>query len=195
MALDVPDTLKDGLAGLYKPMMLPSPTGKPPIVLAWGAGAEAFFLDIRQRCEAEPNELHRPLLRRSAEKTVRIATILAAGSGMSAVPQAYMELAWGYVSASDATLRNGIDEYMEAEKLKFDELCRWIIRHVRQAGGRYNARELGRKVQNHLYNRNNYADAVAFLIETEQLTVEKVKPEGGIGRPSDFLVLPPASPQ
>jgi hypothetical protein len=189
-ALDVPATLKNGLAGLYKPLMLPGSTGKPPIVLPWGAGAEEMFLDIRQRCEAEPNEQHRPLLRRSAEKMVRIATTLAAGAGATAVPLAYMELAWAYVASSDATLRNGIDEHMEAEKMKFDELCRWIVRKCREAGGRYNARELGRRVQNHLYNRSNYADAVAFLIETEQLTVEKVKPEGGIGRPSDFLALP-----
>jgi hypothetical protein len=46
-----------------------------------------------------------------------------------------MTFSGGWVRASDATLWDGVTEYMEGQKLESDELCREIIRRIRHAGG------------------------------------------------------------
>ena len=55
-----------------------------------------------------------------------------------------MEFARQWVRKSDETLLTGVAEYMKEEKLEFSELCREIIRRVRQAGGRMKHRDIGR---------------------------------------------------
>jgi hypothetical protein len=48
------------------------------------------------------------------------------------------------VLKSDETLLAGIEEHMEEEKFEFAELCKEIIRRVRQWGGKMRRRELGK---------------------------------------------------
>ena len=80
----------------------------------------------------------------------------------------------------------GVAEYMEEEKLEFSELCREIIRRVRQAGGTMKHRDVGRSFQNNLRYKRDLQSALDHLVETNQLTLAK---EDTGGRPSIWYSL------
>jgi hypothetical protein len=71
---------------------------------------------------------------------------LAAGCFSDVVAGEHMTFAGDWVRASDATLWDGVTEYMEEEKLEFDELCREIIRRIRHAGGTMKERDIKRQL-------------------------------------------------
>ena len=89
--------------------------------MGWGPGAEQIYDEVRQNVERETDDRRRELFWRSAEKTVRIATIVAAGCLSKTVNRDHMEWARQLVMQSDETLLAGVQEYMEEEKLEFGE--------------------------------------------------------------------------
>src|SRR6516225_5803135 len=161
---------------------------RPSFRMGWGPGAEQIYDEVRQNVERETDDRRRELFWRSAEKTVRIATIVAAGCLSKTVNRDHMEWARQLVMQSDETLLAGVQEYMEEEKLEFGELCREIIRRVKREGGSMSRREVGRSFQNNLRYGPELRRAIDHLIDTEQLM--EWKEETG-GRPSWWLELPP----
>ena len=154
------EDLRQRLAKLYQPIPLLDNTGKPSFRMSWGPGAEEVYEAIRQDVEKETDERRRELFWRSPEKTVRVATIIAAGCFDKSVNRGAMEFARQWVRKSDETLLTGVAEYMEEEKLEFSELCREIIRRVRQAGGRMKHRDVGRSFQNNLRYKRDLQSAL-----------------------------------
>ena len=193
-ALNVPKELKLGLSRLYQPgtVLLNQPCDgsecRPSFRMGWGPGAEQIYDEVRQGVERETDDRRRELFWRSAEKTVRIATIVAAGCLSKTVNRDHMEWARQLVMKSDETLLAGVQEYMEEEKLEFGELCREIIRRVKREGGSMSRRDVGRSFQNNLRFGPELRRAIDHLVDTEQLI--EWKEETG-GRPSWWLELPP----
>ena len=134
-----------------------------------GRGAEAIYDEVRQSVERETDDRKRELFWRSPEKTVRIATSVAAGCLSKTVNRDHMEWAHQFVSKSDETLLVGVQEYMEEEKLEFGELCREIVRRVKREGGSMSRRDVGRSFQNNLRFGPELRRAIDHLIDTEQL--------------------------
>jgi hypothetical protein len=118
---------------------------------------------------------------------VRVATDAAAGCLSKIVTNEHMEWAKDWVRRGDETLLAGVTEYMEEEKLEFAELCREIIRRVRQAGGIMKHRDVGRSFQNNLRYKRDLHSALEHLVDTGQLNFEK---ELTGGRPSLWYSLP-----
>jgi hypothetical protein len=190
-ALAVPKELKIALGRLFQPSatLLDGVEFRPAFRMGWGPGAEEIYDSVREGVERETDERKRELFWRSAEKTVRIATIGAAGCLSRTVNRDHMEWAYELVKRSDETLLVGVQEYMEEEKYAFGELCREIIRRMRQAGGGMSGREIGRSFQNNLnFGPPELKRAVDHLVETEQVLEQKV---GTGGRPSIWYQLPP----
>lgn len=190
-ALAVPKELKVSLSRLYQPSvsLLDGVEFRPAFRMGWGPSAEEVYDTIRQGVERETDERKRELFWRSAEKTVRIATIVAAGCLSKTVNRDHMEWAYELVKRSDEPLLVGVQEYMEEEKYAFGELCREMIRRVRQAGGGMSGRDIGRSFQNNLnFGPPELKRAIDHLVETEQLIEAKVVTGG---RPSISYRLPP----
>jgi Protein of unknown function (DUF3987) len=186
-AIEVPFKLMDRLCKLYQPSVQIDPTGKPPVRLAWGPGAKEIFDEVREASRAETDDRIRDLLGRTAEKTVRIATILAAGCSADAVTREHMEWARDWVRKSDATLWAGVNEYMEEEKLEFNELCKEIIRRIRREAGQMSHRDLGRSFQGNVRFKKDLDSALQHLVDTGQLLFNK---ESTGGRPSIIYTIP-----
>jgi len=193
-ALIVPNELKVSLGRLYQPgtsmldQVADGTEFRPSFRMSWGRGAEEVYDAIRQSVEREADERKRELFWRSAEKTVRIATNVAAGCLSKTVEREHMEFSYKLVKESDETLLVGVQEYMEEEKYEFGELCREIIRRIRQAGGGMSRRDVGRSFQNNLKFGPELWRAIDHLAETEQVVEQKV--ETG-GRPTMMYWLPP----
>jgi hypothetical protein len=185
--LEIGKELRQGLAKLYQPISVLDQTGKPAFRMSWGPGAEEIYDAIREDVEQETDERRRELSWRSPEKTVRVATIVAAGCLDTVVSQEHMDWARDFVLKSDHTLIAGVNEYMEEEKLEFSELCREIIRRIRREGGAMTRRELGRSFQNNVRFKRDIEAALEQLVETDQLILEKEKTGG---RPSYWYRLP-----
>jgi hypothetical protein len=112
---------------------------------------------------------------------------LAAGCFSDVVAGEHMTFAGDWVRASDATLWDGVTEYMEEEKLEFDELCREIIRRIRHAGGAMKERDIKRQLPRQCSFQERARHALQHLGETEQ--VEHRREQTG-GRPSISYSLP-----
>jgi hypothetical protein len=186
-AMDPPAGLIDRLRRLYQPGVQIDPTGKPPVRLGWGPGAKAIFDEVREACRTEKDERRRDLLGRTAEKTVRVATTIAAGDFADVVTRDAMAWALAWVRESDTTLWDGVCEYMEEEKLEFDELCREIIRRIRRSGGTLKERDIKRSFQGNVRFRRDLDSALHHLTDSEQLIFTK---EQTGGRPSYIYSLP-----
>jgi hypothetical protein len=84
-ALDVPKELKVMLSRLYQPGAVLLNQGadgsgfRPLFRMGWGPGAEEIYDAVRQGVERETDDRKRELFWRSPEKTVRVATNVAAG--------------------------------------------------------------------------------------------------------------------
>jgi len=187
LSLDVPKALDKGLKKLYQPVSILNRTGEPAERLEWGPGAEDVYHAIREEIEAETDDRKRELCWRSAEKTVRVATILAAGCFSSVVTREHMEWARDWVLGGDETLMAGVSEYMEEEKYEFGELCKEIIRRVRRSGGSMLERQIKRSFQNNVRYKHETNNALQHLLETDQLVSTKMNDEG---RPSWLLSIP-----
>jgi hypothetical protein len=98
-----------------------------------------------------------------------------------------MEFALASVRVSDATLIEGVTEYMQEEEMAFGELCKDIIRRIRAAGSKMSHRELGRSFQGNVRYKRDLDNALLHLVETEQLLLEKIATGG---RPSWVYQLP-----
>jgi hypothetical protein len=160
---------------------------RPLFRMSWGPGAEEIYDGIRQGVERETDDRKRELFWRSPEKTVRIATNVAAGCLSKTVNRDHMEWAHQFVARSDETLLTGVKEHMEEEKLEFSELCREIIRRIRREGGSMLRRDVLRSFQNNLTYGPEVKRAIDYLIESEQLREWKVDTGG---RPSWRLGFP-----
>jgi hypothetical protein len=76
---------------------------------------------------------------------------------------------------------------MEEEKLEFAELCKDIIRRVRQEGGSMSHRDLGRSFQGNVRFKKDLDSALLHLVDTEQLLMDKASTGG---RPSITYRIP-----
>lgn len=192
--LIVPKELKEGLARLYQPAaaLMSQPMGggewKPAFRMGWGPGAEEVYDDIRVGIEQETDDRKRGLFWRTPEKAMRVATSVAAGCFSKTVDRDHMEWSRRFVVRSDEMLLAGTEEYMEEEKLEFADLCREIIRRVRQRGGNETRREIGRSFQNNVVYARNIWEAVDHLVNTDQLVEHRDNNTGG--RPSLWYSLP-----
>lgn len=179
--IEIPKSITDGLARLYKPKSLLDDDGKPEVWLCWGPGAEEIYDAIREEIEVENDDLKRKLFVRTPEKIVRIATILAASRFDKVVSREDMEWARDFVLTGDRTLLAGLEEHMEAEKLEFGGLTKELVRRITLAGGMMSERDIGRSFANNLRFRSQLHDALEHLKATEQLIRTKISTGG---RPS-----------
>jgi Protein of unknown function (DUF3987) len=186
-SLDVPAGLAKALRKLYQLVPILDQVGGPTERLAFGPGAEDVYHAIREGIEAETDDRRRELCWRSPEKTVRIATSIAAGCFSKVVTREYMEWAWDWVRGGDETLIIGVNEYMEEEKFEFGELCKEIIRRVRRNDGEMIEREIGRSFQNNVRYKRDLKDALEHLRETAQLIRTRLNDQG---RPSYLWSIP-----
>jgi hypothetical protein len=182
-ALEIDRSLRQGLRRLYKPVSLLDldQTGKPSFKLAWGPGAEEIYDAVREQTEQETDERRQELSGRTPEKSVRIATIIAAGCFSTTVNRDHMEWARDWALQSDQTLIAGVNEYMEEEKLAFSELCREITKRIRKEGGSKSRRDILRAFQGNARYKRDLKEALDHLVESDQLIEDKQ--ETG-GRPS-----------
>jgi Protein of unknown function (DUF3987) len=157
-----------------------------PHRLTWGTGAEEVYNTVRIERENEVDELRQELCVRTAEKIVRVATIVAAGKFMNLVTQADMEWARDCIITSDDTLYTGIQEYMIEEKKDFSELCREIIRRIRKKGGALTGSEIKRSFQNNVRYKREIDDALDHMLASLQL--EYTRKDTG-GRPSGIYSI------
>jgi DNA replicative helicase MCM subunit Mcm2 (Cdc46/Mcm family) len=156
--------------------------------MGWGLGAEEIYDAVRDGIAGETDDRKRELFWRSPEKMVRIATSIAAGCLSKTVDRDHMEWAHQFVMRSEETLLAGIEEHMEEEKLEFAELCKEIMRRVRQWGGKMTKRDIGRSFQNNVVYAHHIWNAVDHLVNTEQLLEWRNASTGG--RPSIWYSLP-----
>jgi hypothetical protein len=200
-SLDVPVGLARALRKLYKPVAILDQISGPPERLRFGPGAEDVYHAIREGIAAETDDRRRELCWRSPEKTVRIATSIAAGCFDQVVTREYMEWSWDWVKDGDETLIVGVNEYMEEEKLEFGELCKEIIRRIRRNASKWTVdtdegrrefvgmleRDIGRSFQNNVRYKRDLRDALEHLRETDQLI--SINLTAGKGRPSYLLSI------
>jgi hypothetical protein len=152
--------------------------------------AANIFDAVREAIARETDERRHDLFWRQPEKTVRVATILAACRFDKCVSRSDMEWALAYVTAGDETLLEAMNEYAEEEKLTFNQLVKELIRRVKRAGGMESKRTLQRSLQNNVQWKKQLAEAFEHAEDTEQLVALKVPPQDGIGRPSIWFALP-----
>jgi hypothetical protein len=141
---------------------------RPLFRMGWGPGAEEIYDAVRQGVEWETDDRKRELFWRSPEKTVRVATNVAAGCLSRTVNRDHMEWSHQFVARGDETLLTGVREHMEEEKLEFSELCREIIRRVRREDGSMLRRDVLRSFQNNLTYGQEVKRALDYLLESEQ---------------------------
>jgi hypothetical protein len=194
----VPASIQDGIKAVYERQgilvtgQLNQHDRAPPFhVAAWGTGASDVYAqlrtDVRLRCHGDAQT--RAISARTAEIAVRMATIRAAGEDPAhpIVTQAAMEWAaqvalW----ASKAMMRGAQDYIADSDNQSAANLVR---RTIQQQEGRMRHRDLLRKL-NHKIKDRDLKDIIRALAEAEQISVQKVIPEGG-GTPSIWYTIVP----
>jgi hypothetical protein len=183
---EIPKSIRDGLSKLYQPVSLLDWNGAPTLRLAWGRGAEEVYDAVRDEIANEPDDRKRELFIRTAEKTVRVASVVAAGRFSREVSRGDMEWSRDWVLASDETLLAGVNDYMEEEKFKLADLYREVLRRIKSNGNAMPVRKLKRSFQNNKTHKDQLTDAVDWLKADGRLVEHKV-PTGG--RPKDWYII------
>lgn len=148
------------------------------VVLPWCAdGAEKeyenFSRDIENRMFAEPQNVD--FLVRTAEMSVRIATIIAAGCGRDSVRVEDIKFGINLASQSAEMMIAGASDYM-AENEHHANAQR-IVRTIRERDGRLVYRDIARVMKN--MKARDLKEILASLCETEMLQREEVQRVGG----------------
>lgn len=164
-------------------------------VAAWGAGASEVYAqlrtDVRLRCHGDAQM--RAISARTAEIAVRMATIRAVGEDPAhpIVTQAAMEWAAQVALWASKAMKRGAQDYIaDSDNQSAANLVR---RTIQQQEGRMKHRDLLRKL-NHKIKDRDLKDIIRSLAEAEQISVQKVIPEGG-GTPSIwYTIVPQNSP-
>lgn len=159
----------------------------PPVeTVPWGGGAEAAYIDmvedIYRTCDAD-RDAH-VYYARAAEMAVRLATILAVGVN----PVSPVVDLDAFLWARDFTLwccrnlhRAGNEHIADTDTQSATNAVR---RAIREAGGTIKHRDLLRKLNYRLKNRDLH-EIIRALVEGDQIACEKVPAAGGgAGRPS-----------
>lgn len=159
---------------------------RPPPVhrVPWGAGAEEAFAnmveEIHRICDGDV--MAQAFFARAAETAVRIATILAIGINPDRPVLTLDAFTWARefsMWCARSLQRGGTEHIADSDN---QSAANAVRRAVREAGGRMKHRDLLRRLNHRIKNRD-LIDIVKALVEAEQISVEKVVPEGG-GTPS-----------
>lgn len=153
----------------------------PPVYrVPWGPGAEAEFADlveeINRLCDGDA--LAQAFYARVAETSVRIATILAIGENVERPVVTAEALRWarGFAMWCARSLQRGGTEHIADSENQ--STANAVRRAIREAGGRMKHRDLLRRLNHRVKNRD-LIDVVKALAEAEHITIEKVVPEKG----------------
>jgi hypothetical protein len=179
---EIPVPLKLALQSLYRPRdrfddLLKMPidevgkivgaTFKPEIVMGWGPGAEAIFVELARTIKKEPDSLKRNLFIRVAEITVRVATNVAFGRGSRTVDALDMEWAKALVLQSAETLYEGVKKYT-VDPQDFAGLCQRIEDFAKAAPDKtVHLRDIKRKFTTLIKRGTDLKQVLAHLEEAE----------------------------
>jgi hypothetical protein len=152
----------------------------PQINMGWGPGAEAIFDDLARTVRDAPDPLRRNLFIRTAELTVRVATIVAFGRGSHTVDRPDMEWARALVLGSAETLYAGVKKYT-VDPQDFAGLCQRILDLLDANGGQITKREIKRRCTNYIHRGTDLDAALKHLDDAEQI---RCRLETTGGRPS-----------
>lgn len=193
---ELPDHLAEALKGVVNragPMVfsqLQIHDRAPPIHrVPWGPGAEKAFGDLVEEIHAlcDGDAMAQAFFARVAETAVRIATILAVGIDHDR-PMVTLEVfAWarGFAMWCARSLqRGGMEHIADSEN---QSVANAIRRAIREAGGRMKHRDLLRRLNHRVKNRD-LIEVVKSLAEAEHITIEKVVPDRG-GMPTVWYAI------
>ena len=162
----------------------------PPVHrVPWGPGAELAFgelvEEVHELCDGDA--MAQAFFARVAETAVRIATILAVGSDPVRPIVTLETFTWarGFAMWCARSLqRGGMEHIADSEN---QSTANAVRRAIREAGGRMKHRDLLRRLNHRVKNRD-LIDVVKALAEAEHVMVEKVVPEQG-GTPTVWYSL------
>jgi hypothetical protein len=157
----------------------------PPYVEAvWGPGAEDAYADliesVHERCDNDV--MAQAFYARVAETAIRLATILAVGMDPRRPVVTEGLFAWARefsLWCAKTLARGGMEHISDSEN---QSAANQVRRAIREAGGRMKHRDLLRRL-NHKIKDRDLRDIVKALAEAEHIVIEKVTPSGG-GTPS-----------
>lgn len=152
----------------------------PAYRVPWGPGAENAFAalveDVHRLCDGDP--MAQAFFARVAETAVRLATILAVGLD-AANPVVTLD---AFIWARDFAMwcarslqRGGMEHIADSEN---QSTANAVRRAIREAGGRMKHRDLLRRLNHRVKNRDLH-EVIKALAEAEHVQVEKVVPEKG----------------
>lgn len=184
---ELPSDLSEALKGVVNragPMVfsaLQVHDRAPPIHrVPWGAGAEQAFSelveDIHALCDGDA--MAQAFFARVAETAVRLATILAVGIDPVRPVVTIETFTWarGFAMWCARSLqRGGMEHIADSEN---QSTANAVRRAIREAGGRMKHRDLLRRLNHRVKNRDLH-EVIKALAEAEHLQVEKVVPEKG----------------
>lgn len=162
----------------------------PPVHrVPWGPGAEAAFAalveDVHKLCDGDP--MAQAFFARVGETAVRLATILAIGVNPIRPVVTLEAFAWARDFAmwcARSLQRGGMEHIADSEN---QSTANAVRRAIREAGGRMKHRDLLRRLNHRVKNRDLH-EVIKSLGEAEHVRVEKVTPEKG-GPPTLWYTL------
>lgn len=162
----------------------------PPVHrVPWGPGAESAFTDlvedVHRLCDGDP--MAQAFFARVAETAVRLATILAVGLDAANPVVTLDTFAWARDFAlwcARSLQRGGMEHIADSEN---QSTANAVRRAIREAGGRMKHRDLLRRLNHRVKNRDLH-EVIKALAEAEHVGVEKVVPEKG-GPPTLWYTL------
>lgn len=192
----MPAPLVDGLKAILHrggPLVfsqLQMPDQMPPVYrMPWGPGAEAAFADLVEEINdlCDGDALAQAFYARTAETAIRLASILAVGQNPIRPTVTLEAFRWGRGFAmwcARNLQRGGTEHIADTENQSIANIVR---RAIREAGGRMKHRDLLRRLNHRVKNRD-LVDVVKALAEAEHIRIDKVVPERG-GTPSVFYQI------
>ena len=156
--------------------------------MAWASGAEAAYRalveDINRRCDGDV--MAQAFYARTSEMAVRLASIYAAGINADRPVVTVEAMEWAAELAMWSALslsRGAMDHIAENDNQGAAQLVRRV---VRDAGGRIRHRDLLRRLNHRMSNRD-LKDVIKSLVEAEEIKAEAIRNEAG-GRPSMWYI-------
>lgn len=187
----VPTSISEGLKAIYNrpgASMLCQSTINPAfdrLTISEGAEAirKAMVQEIRAKGKVDPQAA--PFFARTSENAIRLATIVAIGSGKTEIDEPTMAWAKAFALWSSETLAKGAGLYIADSD---NQAMANAVRRVLEAKkGRIKRRDLIRALQ-HRYKPRELEEIIKALAEAEHLVIEKTVPEGG-GTPTFWYSL------
>lgn len=166
--------------GLVFAQLATSGAAPPVHSVPWGPGAEAAFVDmvedIYRVCDRDSSA--QAFYARSAETAVRLATILAVGRDPRDPVVTLADFTWakGFVMWCSKNLHRAGSEHIA--DTDHQSATNAVRRAIREAGGVMTHRDLLRKLNHKIKNRDLH-DIIKALGEADQVGVERKTPEKG----------------